>query len=360
MGAVMRPTAPVTPTPHDVMLRDGSARLLRFRRPMQGSAEAGVVTPDHCKPILLVPSIINRWYVLDLRAGASLVEALVARGFDTWCLDWGAPGDEDRHLSWSDVIDRLARMVRAVRRHVGGGPIGMLGYCIGGTIAAIHAALQPASISALVNLAGPIDFSKAGVLAHYTNPEWFDPAGVVAAGNLPAQMMQSAFVGMRPTRQVGKWIGLMDTAIQARDGEHRRQRMAAFDALDAWASDNVAFPAAAYVTWIDEFYQRNLLVQGKHHVAGRRVDLAAIDCPLLTIVTQRDNICPPEAASALGPLTSSPSHRVISVPGGHVGAVVGRRATAELYPALADFFADNVKAMEQPSIASSGTQRSPA
>ncbi len=320
--------------PYDVMLRDGSARLLRFRRSDNGPATAGSV--------LLVPSLINRWYVLDLRPGASLVQALVECGFDLWCLDWGAPGDEDRYLEWGDILNRLARMVRSVRRTCGGGRVGVLGYCIGGTITAIHAALEPSGIAAMVNLAGPIDFQHAGVLGHYTDPRWFEPSSVVVAGNLPAPVMQSGFIGMRPTRQIGKWVGLADTAVRARNADERKERMAAFEVLDSWASDNVAFPAAAYVTWIEEFYQRNLLVQGGHHVHGRRVDLKSIDCPLLTVVTERDTICPPLAATALGPLSSSPTSQVITVPGGHVGAVVGRRAVTELYPALAAFFGRHV------------------
>ena len=333
MGPLSTSTEVVTPTPYDVLLRDGSARLLRFRRPDGAPAEAG--------PVLLVPSLINRWYVLDLRPGASLVEALVAAGFDVWCMDWGAASAEDRYLDWDAVVERLSRMVRAVRRGVGGGPIGLLGYCIGGTLATIHAALHPEGISALVNLAGPIDFSEAGVLAHFTDKRWFAPEGLVAAGNLPATLMQSGFVAMRPSRQIGKWVLQADIALAGGDSAKREDRMAAFRSLDEWASDNIDFPAAAYVTWIRCFYQDNQLVQGQHHVRGQRVDLSAIVCPLLTIVTAADTICPPKAAVALGALVGSQVVEVLSVPGGHVGAVVGRRATGELYPAVAQFFADH-------------------
>ena len=98
----------LAPTPRDELLHDGSATLLRFRRQERGGSP-GV-------PVLLVPSLINRWYVLDLRRQASLVEALVAAGLDVFCVDWGVPRDEDRHLTWDDVLRRLARMARAVKR----------------------------------------------------------------------------------------------------------------------------------------------------------------------------------------------------------------------------------------------------
>ena len=75
------------PTPKDTLHRDGTAQLYRFRRPDQVTGEAGM-------PLLLVPSMINRWYVLDLRRGASMAESLTRSGIDTFCLDWGIPEDE--------------------------------------------------------------------------------------------------------------------------------------------------------------------------------------------------------------------------------------------------------------------------
>ena len=156
---------------------DGTARLLRFRRPGHGPAEASI-------PLLLVPSLINRWYVLDLRPAASLVGAALDAGLDVFCLDWGVPNDEDRHLTWDDVLARLARTARAAKRLTGAPGVGLLGYCMGGTLAAIHAALHPGETRALVDLAGPIDFAEGGFLSRLTDRRWFDPAAVAAAGHV--------------------------------------------------------------------------------------------------------------------------------------------------------------------------------
>ncbi|HVY46889.1 MAG TPA: alpha/beta fold hydrolase, partial [Minicystis sp.] len=282
-------------------------------------------------PVLLVPSLINRWYVLDLRPGSSVAEALVAAGFDVFCVDWGEPEDEDRHLDWDDVVDRLGRMVRRTMRAARAPKVGLVGYCIGGTLASIWTALEPDQIAALVNLAGPIDFAEAGFLGHMTNARWFDPAAIAGAGNIRAEQMQAGFLALRPTSQVAKWVSLLDKLGDA-------ERREAFSALEAWASDNIAFPAAAYVRYIEELYQQNRLVRGEHAIRGRRVDLGAITCPLLTVVTERDAICPPAAATALGDRAGSASREVLRIPGGHVGAVVGEKAKTTLYPALARFF----------------------
>jgi polyhydroxyalkanoate synthase len=284
--------------------------------------------------VLLVPSLINRWYVLDLRRGSSLVEALLAAGHDVYCLDWGAPEDEDRWLEWDDVVARLARAIRIVRRTCEARSVSVLGYCMGGTLAGIAAALEP-GVAALVNLAGPFDFAEAGVLRTMVDARWFDARAIGAAGNISALQMQSGFMAMRPTLQIAKWVGVFDQM-------HDERAWDAFEALETWANDNVAFPGAAYATYIAELYQQNLLVQGRHHVRGRRVDLGSISCPVLTVVAERDTICPPRSARALhdraGTSTTAGPHaccEVLAVPGGHVGAVVGRRAQGVLYPAIA-------------------------
>lgn len=323
----------LAPTPRDPILRDGTAHLYRFR-PNEGKERR---VGGESLPLLLVPSLINRWYILDLREGFSLSRAMVDAGLDTWCLDWGVPEDEDRFLSWDDVVARLARAIRAVRRETGAERVGLLGYCMGGTLAAIQTALDPDSIAALVNLAGPVDFSRGGALTHQTDPRWFDAQSIADAGNVAPHMMQSGFVALRPTLQISKWVSYLDRA-------HDPAFRAGFDALEAWSSDNISFPGAAYATYVGDLYQKNALVKGEHRVAGRRVDLGAIDCPLLTVVTDKDTICPANAASALNEHASSDDAEVFVVPGGHVGAVVGNKAATILYPKLASWLTSRLAA----------------
>ena len=315
----------LAPSPRDTLVRDGTARLYRFR------ARSGAGPT-----VLLVPSLINRWYVLDLRKGASVVEALVNDGLDVFCLDWGEPNDEDRYLEWDDVVARIHRTVRAVKRAAGVKSIGLLGYCIGGTLCSIATALEPEGIDALVNLAGPIDFTHAGFLGHMTNPRWFDPEAIASAGNMSAPQMQAGFVALRPTSQIAKWVSLFDKLGQP-------EKLEAHRALEQWAGDNIAFPAAAYQRYIKNLYQDNELVRGEHFIAGRRVDLGAIRCPVLTVTTTRDAICPPPAALALNARVGSEDTSEVSIPGGHVGGVVGEKARTLLYPRLAEFFRSNVQ-----------------
>ena len=332
------------PTPRDVIAREGTARLYRFVGASRASASAPARTSSPSGdagarplPVLLVPSLINRWYVLDLRPGASLVEALVGAGHDVFCLDWGVPEDEDRHRDWEDVLGRLRRMVRRTMRAAGVERIGLLGYCMGGTLAAIYSALHPDEIAALVNLAGPIDFGKGGMLRRMVDRAWFDADVIADAGNVSPEQMQAGFVALRPTLELGKWASMPDLA-----GDRAAQ--VSFRALDIWSSDNVPFPAAAYRTYIGELYQDNRLVAGTHRALGRAVDLGAIRSPVMAIVADRDQICPPDAATALCERAGTTDTTVLRVPGGHVGAVVGSRAARELYPAVARWFHERLRA----------------
>src|SRR5262249_12035119 len=125
-------------TPHSVVWSENKWRLLRFS-PRQ---------PRYATPVLMVPSLINRWYVLDLGPGRSLIEWLVAQGHDVFCIDWGTPGDEDRYLTWDDIAGRyVGRALRIAARYGRSGEAHVLGYCLGGTIAVSYVAAFPERVA---------------------------------------------------------------------------------------------------------------------------------------------------------------------------------------------------------------------
>ena len=163
--------AKIAPTPKDTIYREGKGSIYRFR----GGKNDGTHVP-----VLLVPSMINRWYVLDLREGASVATAVsVGAPYDTFLFDWGIPEDEDRFLSWDDVVAKLDRVVKRVLRITGASKVAIVGYCMGATLSSIYTALHPERVAALVNLAGPIDFSHAGRLGTMVDKRWFDPEAYV-------------------------------------------------------------------------------------------------------------------------------------------------------------------------------------
>lgn len=319
-------------TPHDVVWRENKWRLLRFG-PQLGAPERRYATP-----ILFVPSLINRWYVLDLGPGRSLIEWLVAQGHAVYCIDWGTPGDEDRYLTWDDIGGRyVGRAIRIAARETGSAHV--LGYCLGGTLVAAYAAAFPeAPIASLTGLAAPIGFADAGVMSTWTRTPTFDVATLVRAfGNVPWPLMHGTFQLMRPTLAATKLVALLDRAW---DDEF----LDGFLATERWGNDNVSFPGACYERYIEELYRQDRLVNGTFTVQGRIARLAAIRCPVLAIAFTDDHIVPVASAAPLADRVSSRDRQLVTDVGGHVGAVVSRKASTRLWPALSTFWADRDRA----------------
>ena len=318
-----RPQVGVTPA--EVVHAENKWRLLRYAPRAAGLA--------FDTPILLVPSLINRHYVLDLMPGKSLAEWLVARGHEVYCIDWGRPGPEDRYLDFDTITDGyLGRAVRHAAKAAPSGKVHLLGYCLGGTLTAIHAAARPERVASLTVLAAPVAFGDEGLLARWVRSETFDVDALVdGAGNVPWQLMQSAFHLLRPTLGLAKLIHLLDRAWDDvfLDG---------FLALETWGNDNVSFPGEAYRRYIGELYRDDALMQGTFRLSGRPARLDAIACPVHVVTFEHDNIVPEASAAPLATAVASPDVVHRSLPGGHVGAVVSRKAASGLWPALAEWW----------------------
>jgi polyhydroxyalkanoate synthase len=319
---LMKPPPAVGTTPHDVVHAENKWRLLRYR---------GART--HATPVVLVPSLINRHYVLDLMPGKSFIEWMVGRGFDVYCVDWGTPGPEDRFLTFDDVCDRyIGRALRAATRTSEHDKAHVLGYCLGGTLATIHAAARPEHVASLVALAAPIRFRDDSLLSSWTSTGGFDVRTLVDAfGLVPWPLMQAAFHMLRPTLNLSKAVHVIDRAW---DDEF----LDGFFALEKWGNDNVSMPGEFYVRYIEELYQRDALAEGRFTLSGDPVRLEAITCPTLTITFEHDTIVPWRGAKELHDRIASESKQHLHLPGGHVGAVVSRAASRGLWPQIAAFW----------------------
>jgi polyhydroxyalkanoate synthase len=315
-------------TPRDVVGRERRWSLMRFRRP--AAAPIRFATP-----VLLVPSLINRWHVLDLQPQRSLIEDLVARGHDVYCVDWGTPAPEDRFLTLDDVADgAIGRALRIAGRGAPGGKVHLLGYCLGGTLAAIHAAARPQRIATLTTLAAPVDFAAAGILSTWVGVPSFDVDALVAAtGVVPWQLLQASFHMLRPTLGLTKAVGLVDRAW---DDEF----LDGFLATERWGNDNVGLPGAFYQRYVQDLYRDNRLVRGDFALSGRPARLEAIACPVHVVTFEHDTIVPKASAVPLVERVGSPDKAHLHLSGGHVGAVVSRKAGERLWPALSRFWSE--------------------
>ncbi len=313
-------------TPHSVVWTENKWRLLRFTPPSS--------VRKFTTPIVMVPSLINRWYVLDLGHERSFIEWLVAQGHEVYCIDWGTPGAEDRYLTWDDIAGTyVGRAVRTAARLSGVPKVHVLGYCLGGTLATSYAAAFPEHVKSLLALAAPIDFEHAGIMSTWTRTKTFDVRAIIDAfGNVPWQLMQASFNMLRPTLRAAKAVTVLDRAW---DDEF----LDGFLATEHWGNDNVSFPGECYARYIEELYRGNKLVTGEFTVLGRPAKLSSITCPVLAIAFTDDNIVPVPSAQPLIDLVGSRDKQILVDRGGHVGAVVSRKASKKLWPAMSTFWA---------------------
>ncbi len=283
--------------------------------------------PTGARAVLLVPSLVNRAYVLDLDEGNSFARHLAAKGFRPFLVDWDAPGAIERGFGLSSYVDgRLAGALAAVERAGGTNPA-VLGYCMGGLLALGLAAKHQARLSGLVLLATPWDFHTERTdlslgIGDALQPWW---PWIDAAGELPVDVLQGMFAALDPFMAARKFRALAGVDPQS-------ARMRAFVALEDWLNDGVPLSAPVARETLVGWYGENLPAAGKWTLSGRAVLPQAIALPSLCIVPGQDRIVPPASARALAARLKKVDSLECNL--GHIGLVVGGRAKEEVWGPL--------------------------
>ena len=309
-----------TPTKAPVAWRAGTTRLLDY-----GAGQDGV-------PLLVIPSLINRGYILDLWPERSFVRALAQAGFRPFLIDWDRPGEAEQRFDLSDYIGgRLRAALSAISATTGRAPV-LVGYCMGGLLAAALACLQPRDVSGLILLATPWDFhaekpALARALAGSVAPwmPFFNALGV-----MPLDVIQGLFSALDPFMVVRKFCAFARLDAQS-------ERAQEFVALEDWLNDGVPLAAGVARDCLIGWYGENTPGRGTWKVAGQTIDPAAIKVPTLVVVPEQDRIVPPLSAR---PLAQAIPHATVLNPAlGHIGMVSSRRAPGELWPQVTGWLA---------------------
>ncbi len=305
---------------YDVVLENGSLRLLRYRRTTPAS---------HRTPVLFCYALVNRHYILDLLPDKSVIQRYLQQGFDVYLIDWGIPSDAERTLTLHDyVCGKLAGVVGFIREVHGVEGLHLVGYCMGGTMAALLAALEPGLVKTLTLLAAPIDFSSREALLNvWADPRYFDvDAFIDAFGNCPATFLQACFLCTKPVENLlEKSIGLHEQLDDPRF-------VAGYFALEHWINDNIPVAGETFREFVKNLYQRNELIRGELRLGARCVELQRIQCPLLLLTAQKDHLVPPASTDAIRGLVSSADVETMTIEAGHVGLVVSSKAHKTLWP----------------------------
>ena len=297
--------------------REGGTRLLDYG-------------PPSGAPVLIVPSLINRAYILDLAPGKSLLRFLAEAGLRPLLLDWGRPGPLERRFSLTDYI--AGRLVRALEAAAAaaGSPVTVVGYCMGGLLALALAQLRRPLVAALALLATPWDFhaerpGQARLLGALAGPL---TDGFSALGELPVDVLQTLFAALDPLlalRKFSRFAGLATDSVEERE----------FVAVEDWLNDGVPLALPVARDCLGGWYGENTPGRGIWRVAGEAILPDRISVPALVVLPAQDRIVPPATAVVLA--RALPAAEALRPPLGHIGMMVAREAPAAVWHPLAQW-----------------------
>jgi polyhydroxyalkanoate synthase len=367
-------------TPFDIEYTSGNIRLLHYHKENNDKDSS---------PLLIIYAQINRFHIMDIHPSRSVVKSLLSKGLDVYLLDWGYPSSKDNDVSLNDYVQYVREAIQHIHEKnsgnkkreenasinidrdkvqfnskdrinkivvndaspssnnkgiVTGKPegkgesetndknkISILGYCWGGIVALIFASLYSEHIKNLTLMAVPVDLSKDNTILS-TWAKAIDVGKLVDEfAHLDGQILDIGFVMRNPFRYTfDKYV----TAIKKYDD---KEFIDLFVGVEKWLYDTPIVPAKFFKQIIDGCYKNNLLIQNRLKVNGNLVDLKNIHVPLLTIVSEKDDLVTPESTLEVNNHVSSMERKTIESPGGHVALCVSKVAHEKLWPEAAEW-----------------------
>ena len=298
-----------------VIWHEGSSRLLDYGG--QG------------QPVLFIPSLINRCYILDLFEDCSLMRWLSEHGIRPLLMDFGAPSDCERQFNLTDYIaGRLERALQVIISRFG--RCAVVGYCMGGLLALALAVRNPHVVDRLVLMASPWDFHTQDLSLIQVSLNFFSilAPNLEIWGDVPVDVLQLFFAGLDPflvLRKFQRFANVDPDSAQARR----------FVALEDWLNDGISLSMPVARECLFGWYGRNEPAMIQWAIAGEKIDPTQLSCPTLIIVPAHDRIVPPTSARSVANKLVNPM--ICEPPLGHIGMIIGRQAVTQAWLSLAEF-----------------------
>ena len=279
-GVTFRPGHEVAVTPGKVVLRNDLIELLQY---------APATPTVYAQPVLIVPSPILKYYILDLSPSNSLVRHLVEQGHTVFMLSWRNPDVRDRELG----VDHYLRLgigaaIDAAASITGGRKLHTVGYCLGGTFLAMLAASMAGHgddrLASLTLLAAEVDFTEAGELAIFIDDSQLAYLEDLTweQGYLDGKQMAGAFTLLNSNDLI--WSRIVRQYLMAEPQK--------LTDLSAWNIDTTRLPHRMHTEYLRNLYLNNDLASGRLRYDGRALALADIRAPIFLVGTERDHVAP--------------------------------------------------------------------
>jgi poly[(R)-3-hydroxyalkanoate] polymerase subunit PhaC len=315
-----------TPPRVPVRWRQGAAQLLDYGRAAAPGKKGRAAVPT----VLIVPSLINRYTILDLLRERSFARHLAGAGLRPLVLDWGEPGAAERDFTLGDYITGPLEAAADTAAALAGGPVAVCGYCMGGLLALALAQRRPAEVACLALLATPWDFhagrrAQARLLGSLVE---FLPLLGEGSEPLPVSVIQSLFATLDPflaERKFIRFAGLDPQGAAAKS----------FVALEDWINDGVPLARRVALECAQSWYRDNDPARAAWRVAGHPVRPGEVTAPTLIVLPSRDRIVPPRSAEPLA--AAIPDATVLRPPFGHIGMMASTGAPDAVWQPIAQW-----------------------
>src|SRR3972149_7582161 len=312
----------VNRTPSEVIQMNGRFSLLHYKP---------VVAQKHKTPLLVVYSLINRHYILDLLPKVSVINSLLKQGFDVYATDWGTPDSSYQNMTLEDYAhEYVENAVEKIKEITGSEKVSLFGYCWGGIFALVYSAIHPESVKNLVLHAVPLDLGKKDTVIENWTANIDADKLVDTFGNVPGQLINLAFILRNPVEAGLKYQRYFSEPPSV-------DKILQFFAIESWLYDSRPIIGTVYQEVIDQIYKNNLLIKNKMKVGQKNVDLGNITMPVLNIIGLKDDLVPPHSSKSIMDVIPSSEKKLIEFPTGHVGLCISQKAHDNLWPEVVEW-----------------------
>jgi len=275
-------------------------------------------TTVYAQPILISPAWIMKYYILDLTPKHSLVKYLVRKGHTVFMISWKNPTKKDWDLSMQDYLDLgIMSALDVISALIPHQKIHLVGYCLGGTLAAIAAASMSRDndhrLATMTLFAAQTDFTEPGELGLFIDESQiaFLENIMLEKGYLDTHLMSGAFQLLRSNDLI--WSRLIHDYLLG-------TRKPLTD-LMAWNADATRLPYKMHSQYLRNLFLHNQLAEGHYLVKGKPIALTDIRLPIFIVATERDHVSPWESVFKINLLTTADVTFTLTSGGHNVGIV---------------------------------------